>query len=190
MGQSTKFALLSVTALAIAGCAQLSSVGDFAWNATENTANFFYKPVASLLRPSPEQAYVFDDSQAYDVVMYQDPTEVHTLAETNSNPQHGSTGSHNQAFEGQMTQTQQVTRETTGTGYYPSEPLPVIPDISFAKLGGGSNMADWLSCENKAGGYLYWEDGVGYALDPTFESCMRAKDYALESEIAQTKTAL
>jgi len=186
MRQSAKFALLSVTALALTGCAQLGAVGNFAWNATENTANFFYKPVASLLRGSPEQAYVFDDSQAYDVVIYPEPVEVETLAERPSEPQIKAPATYQQTAEAPTLQIAQRSE----AGFYPTESLPAIPDISFAKIGGGSNMADWLACEMKAGGYLYWEDGKGYVLDPTFENCMRGKDYALESEIALRSSAL
>ncbi len=172
MIQSMKFAILSVAALAVTGCAQLGAAGDFAWNTTENTASFFFKPVASLLRPAPEQTYVFDATQDYDVILYEPPVQTKAFA------------------EGPPPQIDKVEVETTGTGYYTSEPLPSIPDISFAKIGGGSNMQDWLACEEKAGGYLYWEAGKGYALDPTFESCMRGMDYALESEIAQNNSAL
>lgn len=172
MRQFLKTAILSVATLAVTGCAQLGAVGDFAWNATENTANFFYEPVASLLRPAPEQDYVFNERENYEVVLYENPGQAEKLAPT---------------------RTQQAAArpaQVTGTGYYQSEPLPVIPDISFAKVGGGSNMQDWLACEKKAGGYLYWEEGKGYALDPTFESCMRGMDYALESEIAKGNSAL
>ena len=187
MGQSAKISLLSVSFLAITGCAQLSAVGDFAWTATEDTANFFYKPVASLLRPSPQQTYVFDESQGYDVVMYNQPVAAPSQAKKRViAAQDYNLDTSEQSFESQSTQSVQI----TGTGYYQSEPVPAIPDISFAKVGGGSNMQDWLACEEKAGGYLYWEDGKGYALDPTFESCMRGKDYALESEIAQGNSAL
>jgi len=172
MGQFLKTAMLSVAALAVTGCAQLGAVGDLAWNATESTANFFYKPVASLLRPAPEQAYVFNEPENYEVILYEPPAQVETFA------------------GGPTDQTMERAVQTTGTGYYQSEPLPVVPDISFAKVGGGSNMQDWLACEKKSGGYLYWEEGKGYALDPTFESCMRGMDYALESEIAKKNSAL
>ena len=187
MRQSAKIAVLSVMGLAMTGCAQLGAVGDFPWNATENTANFFYKPVASLLRPSPEQTYVFDNTQAYDVVMYEQPVADQGWTRQS----HIAVQDYNlETTEPSYAGTAAQNAEITGTGYYQSEPLPKIPDISFAKVGGGSNMQDWLACEEKAGGYLYWEDGKGYALDPTFESCMRGMDYALESEIAEENSTL
>lgn len=190
MGQSAKIVLLSLTALAVTGCAQFGAMGDFAWNATESTANFFYKPVASLLRPSPEQAYVFDDSRNYDVVMYNQPGKVQNRMKPVIGVQDYNLDPVEQPVAYQMAQTVQRPVQMENTGYYQSDPLPPIPDISFAKVGGGSNMADWQACEAKSGGYLYWEDGKGYALDPTFENCMRGKDYALESEIAQKNSTL
>lgn len=185
MAQSAKFALLSLSLLMITGCARLGMVGDFAWNATESTANFFYKPVASLLRPTPEHAYVFNAHQNYDVVLYDRPDESKKQAQNLIEAK-------NYNLDASDTSVSHTTQsvQTRRTEYYPSEPLPAIPDISFAKAGGGSDMRDWLTCEEKAGGYLYWEDGTGYMLDPTFESCMRGKDYALESEIAQNNSAL
>ncbi len=55
------------------------------------------------------------------------------------------------------------------------------PDISFVKVGGGSNMNDWVSCQQRAGHYFQMTR-TGYRIDPNFENCMRSKGYKPESE--------
>ena len=59
----------------------------------------------------------------------------------------------------------------------------VTQEISFVKMGGGSDMQDWASCEAQAGGFVTVVQG-GYLIDPAFESCMRSKGYKPESEAA------
>lgn len=54
-------------------------------------------------------------------------------------------------------------------------------DISFVKIGGGSDMKDWKSCQQSAGNYFQMT-GSGYRIDPNFENCMRSKGYKPESE--------
>ncbi len=54
-------------------------------------------------------------------------------------------------------------------------------DISFVKIGGGSNMSDWTSCQQQSGSY-YQMTKTSYRIDPNFENCMRGKGYKLESE--------
>ncbi len=55
-------------------------------------------------------------------------------------------------------------------------------DISFVKVGGGSDYADWQACERQLGG-AFVDVGGRYALSPQFEHCMRQKGYKPESEI-------
>ncbi|MDB2439639.1 hypothetical protein N9W89_13080 [Hellea sp.] len=59
----------------------------------------------------------------------------------------------------------------------------VTQEISFVKMGGGSDMQDWASCEAQAGGFVTVVQG-GYIIDSGFESCMRSKGYKPESEAA------
>ena len=54
-------------------------------------------------------------------------------------------------------------------------------DISFVKIGGGSNMHDWVSCQQDAGHYFQMTQ-TGYRIDSNFENCMRSKGYKPESE--------
>lgn len=54
-------------------------------------------------------------------------------------------------------------------------------DVSYVKMGGGSDMADWQACETLAGG-LFVIDTSGYEVDPQFDACMRARGYKTERE--------
>ena len=58
----------------------------------------------------------------------------------------------------------------------------VSDDISFVKVGGGSDMRDWSICEAESGSVFRILD-TGYMIEPRFESCMRAKGYKPESEV-------
>lgn len=53
--------------------------------------------------------------------------------------------------------------------------------LSYVKLGGGSNIADWESCEKTAGGYFI-PSSTGFSVLPAFDSCMRGKGYKSEAE--------
>jgi len=54
-------------------------------------------------------------------------------------------------------------------------------DISYVKMGSGSDIADWQACETQVGGYMEYGQ-TGYAIDPAFDNCMRYKGYKPESE--------
>ncbi len=53
--------------------------------------------------------------------------------------------------------------------------------LSYVKMGGGSKIADWQSCEKQAGGY-YQARSDRYVVKPKFDSCMRAAGYKPEAE--------
>lgn len=59
--------------------------------------------------------------------------------------------------------------------------------LSYVKIGGGSSMAEWQSCEVKAGGY-FLQNARGFTVMPAFDSCMRSKGYITEAE-AEAKFA-
>jgi len=65
----------------------------------------------------------------------------------------------------------------------PRNTSQVTDEISFVKMGGGSDMQDWATCEVQAGGFVTVVQG-GYLINPGFESCMRTKGYKPESEVA------
>jgi hypothetical protein len=53
--------------------------------------------------------------------------------------------------------------------------------LSYVKMGGGSQIADWQACETQAGGYFITSPN-GFSVEPGFDSCMRAKGYKPEAE--------
>jgi len=66
------------------------------------------------------------------------------------------------------------------------EPAPVLEassdeDISYVKMGGGSNMSDWQACETLAGG-LFVTNSEGFTVAADFDRCMRARGYITERE--------
>lgn len=53
--------------------------------------------------------------------------------------------------------------------------------LSYVKMGGGSNIADWESCEATAGGYFI-PSSTGFSVLPAFDRCMRERGYKSEAE--------
>jgi len=156
-------------------------------------ANFVTKPVVNLLRSAPEQDYVFQgapDSQmavktafATDgAVRKRQPLIVPHLdtlpAPQTPNYQVQNYG-HSYSAAPDYAPVQMVEAAPTASL---AQPQPT-DDVSFVKIGGGSNMNDWLACEAQAGGFIRVTQS-GYLVDPAFESCMRAKGYKPESEVA------
>ena len=56
-----------------------------------------------------------------------------------------------------------------------------IPDLSYVKIGGGSDMTDWQNCQRENGQYMR-PSGDGFQIDPGFDLCMRNKGYLTEQE--------
>ena len=59
--------------------------------------------------------------------------------------------------------------------------------LSYVKIGGGSRMSDWQSCETQAGGYFRMGQ-TGFTVEPAFDTCMRGLGYITEDE-AEAKFA-
>lgn len=203
----TKLTIISAIAVSISGCSQISKIGDGLWGHTQNAwgytksaANFAASPVTKLLRSTPEQQYVFEDAsraqnmakQAFisdsagatgeDLVM-SEPAQLPVPQTPKYRASHyqGSAyaprNSHAQ-YDYQDASTRQVAQAQAV-----APAVQTTNDISFVKVGGGSNMQDWLMCEAEAGGFVRVVQG-GYLIDPGFERCMRTKGYKPESEVA------
>lgn len=197
----TKTALLVTVAISLSGCAQMSKMGGDMWGYTKTAANFVASPVTKLLRSTPKHEYVFEGGpQSQQAVK---PAFAQDGYQDSYAPQRG---------ELVVPQLAQLPRPQTPNyqapvyapdsyqSVYGNQPItparvvearPTAPltapqtsqDISFVKMGGGSNMHDWLMCEAEAGGFVRVVEG-GYLIEPGFESCMRAKGYKPESEVA------
>jgi len=188
-----KTALIVGLSVSLSGCAQIGSFGKSMWGHTKYAANFVTKPVTNLLRSAPEQDYVFEgspDSQAVvQTALATDRAaqERHPLIvphlETLPDPQ---TPNYQSYDYGKSYAAQTEYSPTQMVEAAPAAPLAQprpTDDISFVKMGGGSNMYDWVTCETEAGGFIRVTQN-GYLVDPAFESCMRAKGYKPESEVA------
>ncbi len=190
-----KTALIVGLSVSLSGCAQIGSFSKSMWGHTKYAANYVASPVVNLLRSTPRQDYVFEgkpDSQMAaktafagdgraqqrrglivpDLARLPEPQTPHYKAREYQQfypaaPEYAPTYAPVQIAEAA-----------------PQNPAPQsTDDISFVKIGGGSNMNDWLTCEAQAGGFIRVTQN-GYLVDPGFESCMRAKGYKPESEAA------
>jgi len=168
----TKMTIIAAVTVSLSGCAQINAFGDNMWGHTKNAwgytksaANFVASPVTKLLRSAPEQHYVFEDaSRAQNMAKQAFLTDGHSV-------QNGD------RFTSQNSRVVQAQLDA------PLAPPQTSDNISFVKMGGGSDMQDWVMCETEAGGFIRVVEG-GYLIDPGFESCMRAKGYKPESEIS------
>lgn len=200
-----KMAILISAGLTLSGCAQLGHLGNSVWGHTQNAwgytksaASFVASPVTQLLRSAPKQTYVFENGHAS-----QQAAKTAFAADGNI-PKRGklivpklaqlpvpqTPNYQNPVYPPQSYQ--------TVYGNPPIEPARLVEakpgaplsaprttqDISFVKIGGGSNMQDWVMCETEANGFIRVVQR-GYLIDPGFERCMRAKGYKPESEVAE-----
>jgi len=184
----TQIAALGLAVIAISGCAEMGSLGKYAWEKTENVADFLYKPVASLLRETPEQAYVFDDTTDYDIEFFAE-SDVSTIAPyTPVNETHSDIKFSTQNYAIDIFETQtvyagdEVDYADNDLNYFDQDDSLEISGTSFVKIGGGSNMQDWMNCETEAGGYMTWKNDE-YVISQDFEICMRINGYVLEDDL-------
>jgi hypothetical protein len=208
----TKITLISALAISLSGCAQLSYLGDSVWGHTKNAwgytksaVNYVASPVTNLLRAAPQQQYVFEDAtraqnmakRAFLLDGQSDkPDElfVPNLAQLPvphtpkyQAPQYKA---RNYPAQNYAPRYQNDYRQAPVTPRRVVEAQPIPPtatpqvskNVSFVKMGGGSNMQDWMACETQARGFIQIVKG-GYIIDPAFESCMRAKGYKPENEV-------
>ena len=196
-----KTAILVTAAVSLTGCAQLSKMGGDMWGYTKSTASFVSSPVTKLLRSAPEHDYVFDDAtnsqHAAKTAFEQDGLQtefaqsrgelvVHELAQlpvpqtpNYQDPVYGPDSYQSVYGNPPVAPARVVQAQPQASLSAPQ----TSQDISFVKMGGGSNMHDWMMCEAEAGGFVRVVQG-GYLIEPGFESCMRAKGYKPESEVA------
>ena len=205
-----KMAILLSAAVSLSGCAQLGQLGSNVWGHTQNAwgytktaANFVASPVTNLLRSAPEQNYVFDNGH------YSQQAVRTAFASDGYAQRYGHTQKRGELIVPRLAQlpvpqTPNYQRPVyapqsyqTVYGNPPVQPARVVEaqpmapmtapratqDISFVKMGGGSNMQDWVMCEAEAGGFVRVLQ-EGYLIEPGFERCMRAKGYKPESEVA------
>jgi len=190
-----KITLIAAIAVSLSGCAQIGKLGGDMWGYTKSAANFVASPVTKLLRSAPEPAYVFEEA----------PQEAVKTAFAGD----GQTSNRTDLIVPQLAQLpvpqtpnyqEPVYTPQSYQSIYGNPPVspsrvvearPTAPlaaprttqDISFIKMGGGSNMHDWLMCETEAQGFVRVVEG-GYIIEPAFEACMRSKGYKPESEVS------
>jgi len=199
----TKTIIIAAVTVSLSGCAQITNFGDDMWGHTKNAwgytksaANFVASPVTKLLRSAPEQQYVFEDaSRAQNMVKqafksdgyssYSGDLVIPQLAElpVPQTPNYQAPVYSPQSYQSEYGNPPIAPRRVVEAK--PAAPLAApqaSKEISFVKMGGGSNMQDWVLCEAQAGGFIRVVQG-GYLIDPGFESCMREKGYKPESEV-------
>ena len=199
----TKITFIAALAVSLSGCAQISNFGDNMWGHTKNAwgytksaANFVASPVTKLLRSAPEPYYVFEDAsraqnmakQAFRADGYQAPSQGFNAPQFAQLPVPQTAAYQTHSPSAQPRQNEYRHAPVAPSRVAQAQPIAPIAtpqtsnDISFVKMGGGSNMQDWLMCEAEAGGFVQIVQG-GYQIDPGFEHCMRMKGYKPESEV-------
>ena len=201
----TKVTIIAAVAVSLSGCTHITKLGDNVWGHTKNAwgytksaANFVASPVTKLLRSAPEHSYVFDDaSRAQNMAKqaflsdgqasHSQGSRVSELAEL---PVPQTANYRNSVQSSQPDFSHYGNAPVAPSRLAQAQPTPPLAapqtsdNISFVKMGGGSNMQDWLMCEAEAGGFVRVVKG-GYLIDPGFERCMRAQGYRPESEVAE-----
>lgn len=199
-----KLTVLTALTVSLTGCAQIGKMSSDMWGYTKSAANFVASPVTKLLRSTPEQDYVFEESEHAAKMAFAADGQVAAgqAADAQVNEREGLVVPQLAELPVPKTPNYQapVYSPNSYQAAYGNPPVararvveakPMAPlaaprttqDISFVKMGGGSNMHDWLMCEAEAGGFVRVVQG-GYLIEPSFESCMRAKGYKPESEVA------
>ncbi len=200
----TKMTLIAAVTVSLSGCAQMNTLGDNMWGHTKNAwgytksaANFVASPVKKLLRSAPEQHYVFDDASRAQYIAKQaflsesysarsGDLVVPQLAQlpVPQTPNYNASVYTPRNYQGEYGNPSIApSRVAHAQPVAPAAAPQTSNDISFVKMGGGSNMQDWIMCEAEAGGFVRIVQG-GYLIDPGFERCMRAKGYKPESEVS------
>lgn len=190
----TKTACLLLMAVSLAGCTQMSKMGGDMWGYTKSAANFVASPVTKLLRSAPKQDYVFEETA--ETAKMALATEGRASTRGNlvipkltelpvpQTPNYLAPVYAPQSYQAVYGNAPVAPSRVVEA--HPTAPLAAprtTQDISFVKMGGGSNMYDWLACESEAGGFVRVVKG-GYIIEPGFESCMRSKGYKPENEVA------
>jgi len=204
-----KVTVLAALTVSLSGCAQISQFGDNMWGHTKNAwgysktaANFVVSPVTKLLRSAPSQNYVFESAavsqQRVKTAFLNDGKLLASQVQAQGlvTPQLAQLPTpqtpHDQqpVYASQSYQSAYANPSLTPQLVIEAAPIAALSaprttdNISFVKMGGGSNMQDWVMCEAEAGGFIRIVQS-GYLIEPRFESCMRAKGYKPESEVAE-----
>ena len=201
----TKITIIAAVAVSLSGCTHITKLGDNMWGHTKNAwgytksaANFVASPVTKLLRSAPEQNYVFDDASRAQYLAKQAflsdgqaprsadlrASELAQLPLPQTPNYHSPVYSSQHSLSGFDNPPAAPSRIAQMQAAPPMAAPQTSNNISFVKMGGGSNMQDWVLCEAEAGGFIRVVQG-GYLIDPGFESCMRAQGYRPESEVAE-----
>ena len=204
-----KVTVLAALTVSLSGCAQISQFGDNMWGHTKNAwgysktaANFVVSPVTKLLRSAPSQNYVFESAavsqQRVKTAFLNDGKLLASQVQAQGlvTPQLAQLPTpqtpHDQqpVYAPQSYQSAYANPSLTPQLVIEAAPIAALSaprttdNISFVKMGGGSNMQDWVMCEAEAGGFIRIVQS-GYLIEPRFESCMRAKGYKPENEVAE-----
>lgn len=193
----TKTALLVTATISLSSCAQMSKMGGDMWGYTKSATNFVASPVTKLLRSTPEHDYVFEgrpqSQERVKTAFAQDgqyaPRQDLVVPRLAQLPVPQTPNYQAPIYTPDSYQSAYGNPPVTPSRVVEAQPVAPLAapqtsqDISFVKMGGGSNMHDWLMCEAEAGGFVRVVQG-GYLIEPAFETCMRSKGYKPESEVA------
>lgn len=198
MRQIISLAVLASLTLGLGACAELSSLKRSVFKSDKKAEKTFHNADTRSLRGTPNQSFVFDGSQDYDIVIYD--TALSGTQTTRGNV-HYYYSDHYYEMERRLGNPSYVSSNNysveifdTSQNYitptsYNSQSVSSVstanstPNISFVNNAGETNMADWVACEAKVGRYIVWQTSR-YVVDPDFERCMRGKGYSIKNGVA------
>lgn len=196
-----RYLSLTVLATTLSGCAIMGPFGENMWNHTRAFSAKTGHQITQFLRPAPPQPidmalYDFEttgdadlNTQRLEGQLYVPPRPVKEEARGRFAPHMTLNAKPSASYMPDPVPAQSLNRLDPVPIAAPSDdrvavkmtPQEAASDISFVKIGGGSDMADWQACESLAGG-LFTMNATGYDILPEFEQCMRAKGYTTETE--------
>ncbi len=144
---------------------------------------------AALARPAQSQPVIDTLAVARDAY----PTDTRTLAPSPSTYDIPPRASINENLKTMGRRTAAIDPIASTTSHNPTANWQAAnqeigDSLSYVKMGGGSQIADWQACEKQAGQY-FQTTATGFIVDPAFDRCMRTSGYKPEAE-AQSELEL
>lgn len=165
--------IVALAGTSLSGCSIVGSAANGAWSGTKAVAGVATYPVRRVLRGAPDTDTQFASVETEEVV------EVKTAS-----------------IEGGTTTTTSTQKtveivETVNLSATESYDVVTVDSTSFIQLNGEGSLKDWRACEVQSKGYWVYNDiNMTGSLNPKFESCMRAMDYTLETQLSDAMLAM
>lgn len=206
--RAAKLTAVIMIGLSLSGCSTLANFGQSVWSGTTKVTQTAARSVTGFFRPAPRSDLGGEYLHAAADETLNQPLLARQIAmqpsyaayETNYVPRDVALSTP----KSRVKAVPKLRGRYQGYNSYEAAPAPQAPNdasvatapapqqdqtgaLSYVKIGGGSRMSDWTSCESQVGGYFNMTE-TGYTVQPAFDSCMRGLGYMTEAE-AEAKFA-